>query len=180
MGCCFSIPNDAICRVRWKDYERPCGASTSATDEPSSRFQHTFGCDRQTSYGRSMLRPASWTELAGGSPVPVGTGAPGSRPRFVVETRRAERGVESLFGGSKCAGRSATWRESCSFVRFTTKEPSRSCHGEGHARRALVRGQLVGSFRGTGSGTCTQSGSEQERPVWHAYVRQETKGISRW
>jgi hypothetical protein len=53
-----------------------------------------------------MLRPASWTGLAGGSPVPVGTGAPGSRPRSVVETRRAERGVESLFGGSKCAGRS--------------------------------------------------------------------------
>ena len=53
-----------------------------------------------------MLRPESWTGLAGGSPVPVGTGAPGSRPRFVVETRRAERGVKSLFGGSKCAGRS--------------------------------------------------------------------------
>ena len=52
------------------------------------------------------LRPASWTGLAGGSPVPVSTGAPGSRPRFVVERRRAKRGVESLFGGSKCAGRS--------------------------------------------------------------------------
>jgi hypothetical protein len=55
---------------------------------------------------RDMLRPESWTGLAGGSPVPVGTGAPGSRPRFVGEIRRAERGVESLFGGSKCAGRS--------------------------------------------------------------------------
>ena len=53
-----------------------------------------------------MVRPESWIRLAGGSPVPVGTGAPGSRPRFVVERRRAERGVESLFGGSKCAGRS--------------------------------------------------------------------------
>ena len=53
-----------------------------------------------------MLRPASWSRPAGGSPVRVGTGAPGSRPRFVVERRRAERGVESLFGGSKHAGRS--------------------------------------------------------------------------
>jgi hypothetical protein len=50
------------------------------------------------------------------SPVPVGVGAPGSRPRFVAERRRAERAVESLFGGSKCAGRSVTRRESCSLV----------------------------------------------------------------
>jgi hypothetical protein len=53
-----------------------------------------------------MLRLASWSRLAGGSPVRVSTGAPGSRPRFVVERRRAERGVESLFGGSNRAGRS--------------------------------------------------------------------------
>ena len=66
----------------------------------SSLQKHLIG------YARPMLRPESWTGLAGGSPVPVGTGAPGSRPRFVVERRRAERGVKSLFGGSKCAGRS--------------------------------------------------------------------------
>ncbi len=36
----------------------------------------------------------------------LNTKVPGSRPRFVVETRRAERGVECLFGGSKHAGRS--------------------------------------------------------------------------
>ena len=33
------------------------------------------------------------------SPVRVGTGAPGSRPRVVAEKRRPKRGVESLFGG---------------------------------------------------------------------------------
>jgi len=65
--------------------------------------------------------------------------------------------------------------ELCSLVRFTTEEPSRSCHGEGHVRRALVRGQLVGSFRGTGGGTCTQSGSEQERPVCLAFVGQRPR-----
>jgi hypothetical protein len=53
-----------------------------------------------------MLRPESWIRLAGGSPVRVSVGAPGSRPRFVGEILRAERGVESLFGGSKHAGRS--------------------------------------------------------------------------
>src|ERR1700756_479782 len=112
-----------------------------------------------------MLRLASWIRPAGGSPVRVSAGAPGSRPRSEGEIPRAERGVESLFGGSKRAG----W--DCSLVRFTVGEPSRSCHGEGHVRRALVRGQLVGSPRGTGGGTCTQSGSKQERPVCLACVR---------
>jgi hypothetical protein len=70
-----------------------------------------------------MVRPESWIRLAGGSPVSVGTGTPGSRPRFVVERRRAERGVESLCGGSKIAGRSGS--EPCSLVRLTMGEPSR-------------------------------------------------------
>jgi len=101
-----------------------------------------------------MVRPESWTRPAGESPVRVSAGAPGSRPRSVVERRRAERGVESLFGGSKRAGRSATRHESCSLVKFTTGEPSRSCHGEGPCptyRRSGIA--LVGSLRGKGSGT---------------------------
>ena len=53
-----------------------------------------------------LLRPTGCVRPAGVSPVPVGTGAPGSRPQFVGEIWRAERGVESLFGGSKIAGRS--------------------------------------------------------------------------
>lgn len=36
-----------------------------------------------------MLRPEGWTRPAGASPVRVGAGAPGGRPRFVVERRRA-------------------------------------------------------------------------------------------
>jgi hypothetical protein len=43
-----------------------------------------------------------------------------------------ERGVESLFGGSKRAG----W--DCSLVTETIGEPSRSCHGEGHVRQSGV------------------------------------------
>ncbi len=39
------------------------------------------------------------------SPVQVRTGTPGSRLQLAIERSRAERSVESLFGGSKSAGR---------------------------------------------------------------------------
>ena len=104
-----------------------------------------------------MLRPESWTKPTGVSPVRVIAGEPGSRPRSVGEILRAERGVESHFGGSKHAGRSAIRCESCSLVRSTMEEPSRSCHGEGHARWIGVPDMpTVGSFRGMGSGTCAR------------------------
>ncbi len=64
----------------------------------------------------------------------------------------AERGVESLFGGSKRAGCD------CSLVRFTIGEPSRSCHGEGHVRQSWFRIGCGGSSRGTG--TCTRARSD--------------------
>jgi hypothetical protein len=88
---------------------------------------------------------------AGESPARVGAGASGSRPRFVVERRRTERGVESLLGGSKRAGCD------CSLVKATMGEPSRSFHGEGHVCRARS-GTRGGSFRGTGSCTRARSG----------------------
>jgi hypothetical protein len=100
-----------------------------------------------------MLRPASSIRPAGGSPVPVGAGAPGSRPRFVIERWRAERGVESLFGGSKRVG----W--DCSLVTSTVGEPSRSCHGEGHVRQSWFRIGSGGSLRGTE--TCTRVRSDR-------------------
>jgi hypothetical protein len=98
-----------------------------------------------------MLRLESCVRPAGESPVRVGAGAPGSRPRLEGEIPMVERGVESLFGGSKCAG----W--DFSLVRFTIGEPSRSCHGEGHARQSWFRIGCGGSPRGTG--TCTRAGS---------------------
>ena len=104
------------------------------------------------------MRPEGCPRPAGVSPVRVGIGAPGSRPRFVVETRRAERGVKSLFGGSKIAGRSAEGREFCSLVTVITGEPSRSCHGEGHVQLAQT-GLSVGFLRGRGSGTRSRSGN---------------------
>jgi len=99
-----------------------------------------------------MLRLGSWIRLAGGSPVPVSAGAPGSRPRFVVERWRAERGVESLFGGSKRVG----W--DCSLVKATIGEPSRSFHGEGHVCQSWFRIGCGGSLRGRE--TCTRAKSD--------------------
>lgn len=127
-----------------------------------------------------MLRPENWTRPAGASPVWVIAGEPSSRPRSVGEIRLAERGVKSLFGGSKRAGRSATRRESCSLVTLTTGEPSRSYHGEGPCPTYRPSGMpLVGSPRGTGSGTYARFGSEQERPVFPA-LSAKTARISQW
>ena len=99
-----------------------------------------------------MVRLGSCVRPAGGSPVRVSAGAPGSRPRFVVERWRAERGVESLFGGSKRVGCD------CSLVRLTIGELSRSCHGEGHVRQSWFRIGCGGSLRGKGS--CTRARSD--------------------
>ena len=64
-----------------------------------------------------------------------------------------ERGVESLFGGSKRAGCD------CSLVRSTVGEPSRSFHGEGHVRQSWFRIGCGGSSRGRGS--CTRARSDR-------------------
>jgi hypothetical protein len=52
--------------------------------------------------------------LAGASPVPVSTGAPGSRVQPWVERCKAERAVESLDAGSKEAGRNQVNAEQAS------------------------------------------------------------------
>jgi hypothetical protein len=97
-----------------------------------------------------VLRLGSWIRPAGGSPVPVGAGAPGSRPQSRGEIPAAERGVESLFGGSERAG----W--DCSLVTTTIGEPSRSCHGEGHVRQSHSGIGCGGSLRGRETCTCAR------------------------
>jgi hypothetical protein len=101
----------------------------------------------------AMVRLGSWIRPAGGSPVRVDAGVPGSRPRFVVERRRAERGVKCLFGGSKRAGCD------CSLVIGTIGESSRSWRGEGHVHQSLIRIGCGGSLRGRGS--CTRARSDR-------------------
>jgi len=149
-------------------------AQTSPGDSAAVMDRYEFR------YVRLMLRPESWTRPAGASPAWVIAGEPSSRPRSGGEIHRAERGVKSLFGGSKRAGRSAIRHESCSLVRFTMEEPSRSFHGEGSIRPPGVPDMpQVEPFRGTGSGTYARPGSEQERPVFPA-LSAKTVCISRW
>jgi hypothetical protein len=93
----------------------------------------------------------SWSRTAGGTPVRVSAGAPGSSPRLVAERWRVERGVESLFGGSKRVG----W--DCSLVRVTVGEPSRTFHGEGYVCQSWFRIGYGGSLRGRK--TCTRARS---------------------
>ncbi len=101
-----------------------------------------------------MVRPESWIKLAGESPVWVRVEQPSSRPRFNIERYWAKRGVKSLLGGSKYAGRSATKHESCSFVKFTMEKSSRSYHGEGSIKPIGVSDMAnVWSFQSIKSGT---------------------------
>ena len=131
-------------------------------------------------YARVVVRPEDWIRPAGVSPARVVAGRPGSRPRFVVERRRAERGVESLFGGSKRVGRSATRREFCSLVRLTMGGPSRSFHGEGCIRRCGVPDMPLSGLLGVGGAARTRwPGSGKERPVCVASSA-KTGRISQW
>jgi hypothetical protein len=53
-----------------------------------------------------VVRPKRWSRPASVSLVRVIAREPGSRPRSDGENHQAERGVKSLCGGSKSAGRS--------------------------------------------------------------------------
>ncbi len=118
-----------------------------------------------------MVRPGSLTRPAGGSPVRVGTGAPGSRSQLGGENRRAERGVKSLFGGSKSAGRSITRnlqpRQSYNEGAEPLMSRRRPCPAD-----PVPGVTSLGSLRGRGSGTRSRPGQEQERsvsaPAWMA------------
>jgi hypothetical protein len=108
-----------------------------------------------------------YIEPAGGSPVRVSAGAPGSRVQRRGEIPGAKRTVESLCKeGAKV--RAVTIRsEACSLVRLSaerrTGEPSPSCQGEGQGQREKTGGR-AGAPRGTGHGTERRLDVKQERP----------------
>ena len=126
-----------------------------------------------------MLRPGSWTRPAGGSPVRVGTGAPGSRPQPGGETRQAERGVKSLFGGSKRAGRSVK----------RTLQPRHNHNGRAEPLLSRRRPCLTGPVPGSACRVSPGYGRWHARTVWSGTgetrlttpdVGHETGRISRW
>jgi hypothetical protein len=124
-----------------------------------------------------MVRPGSCVRPAGVSPVPVGTGAPASRPRFVGEIWRAEWGVESLFGGSKRAGRSVK----------RTLQPRQIHDGRAEPLMSRRRPCLTGHVPGSACGVSPGYGWWHVRRVWHGTgetrlrtsCRAETGRISR-
>jgi hypothetical protein len=125
-----------------------------------------------------MVRPGSCVRPAGVSPVPVSAGALGSGPRFVGGIWRAERGVKSLFGGSKCAGRCVkrTWQP---------------CHSDNGKAEPLVSRRRPGLFHwvreggagflGVGAAArahgLTRIRRDPSAPAWR---RAETGRIGRW
>jgi len=126
----------------------------------------------------AVLCPASWSRPAGGSPVRVGTGAPGSRPRFVAERWRAKRGVESLFGGSKHAGRSVK----------RTLQPRHTHDGGAEPLMSRRRPRPAGPGPGSACRVLPGYGGRHVCMVWAGtgetrlpgLRRAKTAGISRW
>jgi TrwC relaxase len=134
--------------------------------------------DGRDLYAHAMLRPGSWIRPAGASPVRVDTGVPGSRPQFVGETRRAERGVKSLFGGSKRAGRSMK----------RILQPRQSDDGGAEPLMSRRRPRLPGLVPGSAWWVPPGYGERHARKVWSGTGetrlpgrrRAKTAGIGRW
>ena len=123
--------------------------------------------DAYLCYHRIMVRPERRVVLAGGSPVWVSAGAPGSRlqPRGEIRPRRAECRKPLKERGAN--QRAATTGERCSLVKLSAERcsrgPSRSCRGEGNRPHPRPEGMLDLSGV-SGGGTLGQSNAEQERP----------------
>jgi hypothetical protein len=114
-----------------------------------------------------MVRPERRVDLAGGSPVRVSAGAPGSRlqPGGEILASRAECQEPLQERGAN--RRAATISERNSLVIFSAERclggPSRSFHGEGNRQQAGPERML--DLPGVaGGGTSGQNNVEQERP----------------
>jgi hypothetical protein len=158
---------------------QPASAPVSTRENRHSRGWRKGGLHRRACprYGGLMLRPGSWTRPAGESPVRVSTRAPGSRPRSGGESPQAERGVKSLYGGSKNAGRS---RKASPAASSNKQWGSRAAHAtvkatSGGSKRDCDQ---PGSSGVRGAARVQGLGTEQERPVCAA-LSAKTVRISR-
>ena len=114
-----------------------------------------------------MVRPERRVVLAGGSPVRVSAGAPGSRlqPSGEIRPRRAECRKPLKERGAN--QRAATISERNSLVILSAERcwggPSRSYHGEGNRQHPGPE-RVLDLFGVAGGGTLGKSNAEQERP----------------
>src|SRR6266853_2286375 len=85
-----------------------------------------------------MVRPGRRVDLAGGSPVRVSAGAPGSRLQLGGEMRPSRAECRKPLQEREANQRAATTSERCSHVIFSAERclggPSRSYRGEGNRR----------------------------------------------
>ena len=111
-------------------------------------------------------------EPAGESPVPVGAGAPGSRPQACTERCLSQSGVSKACATIRERSCRLEQSEVFSLDKKTMGEPSRSFHGEGHVFRGRNRMRRRGKTP-RGMGTCRQErrDAELERPVHIVFVR---------
>jgi hypothetical protein len=114
-----------------------------------------------------MVRPARRDFLAGGSPVRVSAGAPGSRLQAEGEIRPCEAECQEPLKERGARKRAATLSERCSHVRLSAERcsrgPSRSFPGEGNIQQTEPDG-LLDLFGVVGGGTFSKKIVEQERP----------------
>ncbi len=114
-----------------------------------------------------MVRPERRVDLAGGSPVRVSAGAPGSRLQPSAEIRPSRAECQKRLEERGANQRAATTSERGSLVALSTErcssEPTRSCHGEGNRQHSRPEGMLDLSGV-SGGGTLEQSNAEQGRP----------------
>jgi len=115
-----------------------------------------------------MVRPERRRDvLAGGRPVRVSAGAPGSRLPSGGEIRPYEAECQKPLKQRGASKRAATPDERCSLVKLSAERclrgPSRSCRGEGNRQHsARPEGELdLSGVRG--GGTFPKSIVEQER-----------------
>jgi len=113
-----------------------------------------------------MVRPERRVVLAGGSPVRVSAGAPGSRLQPNGEIRPCQAECRKPLKERGANQRAATTGERCSLVTLSAERrlggPSRSYHGEGNRQHSRPEGML--DLLGvSGGGTLGQSNAEQER-----------------
>ena len=115
-----------------------------------------------------MVRPERRVVLAGGSPVRVSAGAPGSRLQPEGEIRPSRAECQKPLQERGANQRAATISERNSLVKLSAERclggPSRSCHGEGNRQHPGI-GTDVGSPRGLRRWHVEiESSAEQERP----------------
>jgi hypothetical protein len=117
-------------------------------------------------YNHRMVRPERRVVLAGGSPVRVSAGAPGSRLQPSGEIRPSRAECRKPLKEREANQRAATTGERCSLVTLSAERclggPSRSCHGEGN-RQHFEPERVLDLLGVSGGGTLGKSNAEQER-----------------